>query len=265
MRVEFENVSFAYRKGEPVLRNISFSIAASKTLSIVGCSGCGKSSLLRILCGLLPNSPEHVLAGKVLIDSLDITTELSAWQAQRSKGVLGFMFQEPCLLPYLSLEDNIHLPLKILDQSADGENLVADYLKLTGLEEARDKLPKQLSGGMKARTALARTFISRPKLLLLDEPFSALDIVWKARLYDELLKLRNTLQSTVVLVTHDIFEAMYFSDTVLVLGDNHSIIETVAILNWRDTLTFNDVINTYHNDFVRIKQMLEYNRKGTEA
>jgi NitT/TauT family transport system ATP-binding protein len=259
MDVKVNQVNFAYGPGKFILKNISLSVEKTKTLSIVGGSGCGKSTLLRILCGILPDSQPHILTGQILIDGLDINADKFSWEHVRSTGKLGFMFQEPCLLPNLSIEDNIRLPLRILGNFENGQDLVADYLRITGLELDKAKLPDQLSGGMKTRTALARTFISCPTLLLLDEPFAALDIIWRTRLYDELRKLRTKTQSTVVLVTHDIFEAIYFSDQILVMGNSHSIVETVSIANWTDTISYDDVINNYQAPFVRIKQLLQSN------
>src|SRR5262249_30756532 len=156
--------------------------------------------------------------GQILVNGQDIVEDRRFWRGFRASGKLGFMFQDPCLLPNRSVEQNIYLPLDILGQSRNGHDLVADYLRITGLEYEKQKYPSQLSGGMKTRVALARTFISGPELLLMDEPFSALDIVWKSQLYTELLNLKNKQQSSVILVTHDIFEALFFSSRILVMG-----------------------------------------------
>jgi ABC-type nitrate/sulfonate/bicarbonate transport system ATPase subunit len=178
----------------------------------------------------------------------------------RAKGYLGFMFQESNLLPYLNVEDNIYLPLKIIGNTYNGDEIVSEYLRITGLDNHKHKLPAQLSGGMKTRVALARTFITKPKLLLLDEPFSSLDIIWKSTLYEEVKKLKNQINTTVVLVTHDIFEAIYFSSKIIVLGDEHRIIETVNIKNWSDSISYNDVIVNHHQEFIYIKKLMETNQ-----
>jgi len=259
MKVELENVSFGYDKDNIVLDGISFTIESSESISIVGSSGCGKSTLLRIICGLLPDLPHQKLLGQIHLGGLNVISEKSKWKDERSKGILGFMFQEHSLLPNLTVGENIHLPLKIIGKSNGGEQLVSEYLKLTGLEKWKNELPSMLSGGMKTRTALARTFISQPKLLLLDEPFSSLDVVWKAKLYEEVRKLRNISATTTILVTHDIFEAIFFSDIIVVLGDNHKIIEKVSIRDWSNKYTFDDIILKYYKEFVYIKHLIEYN------
>jgi NitT/TauT family transport system ATP-binding protein len=257
MKIEARNITFGYNSFNKILENISFKIESSGCISIVGSSGCGKSTLLRILCGLLPSSKHQSFTGQVLIDNIDIMDDKDFWKQKRTEGALGFMFQEPGLLPNLEVDENIHLPLKIIGKSDNGEEIVSDYLKMTGLINDKDKLPDQLSGGMKTRTALARTFITRPKLLLLDEPFSDLDIVWKAKLYEEVKKFRNQLHSTIIIVTHDIFEAIYFSKEVMVLGSNHSIIEKVTIAEWSDLLDYNNVVIQHYKEFVYIKKLIE--------
>ncbi len=262
MKVEANNLSFAYCKPQTILSGISLSVDASQTISIVGSSGCGKSTLLRLLCGLLPNSASQVCSGRISIRGIDIANDKPSWRDLRAHGALGFMFQEPCLLPNMSLEANINLPLQMLGESADGQNLVSDYLRLTGLEDAKHKLPYQLSPGMKTRAALARTFITAPKLLLLDEPFSALDVVWKAKLYVELLKLRSDLRSTVILVTHDIFEAIYFSSRILIMGAHPSMLTEFSVANWNNAHSDNDVINTHHDAFVHIKDIIDSSQNG---
>lgn len=260
MNVEVKNITFGYDNTLNVLNNISFSIQSSTSISIVGSSGCGKSTLLRLMSGMLPDLKTQYFSGSVLINNLDISINIQNWKEIRSNGDLGFMFQEPNLLPNLNVEDNIYLPLKIIGKNNSDEMLL-DSLKLTGLKKDKYKLPNQLSGGMKTRVALARTFITRPKLLLLDEPFSALDIVWKSKLYKEVKKLKSQFKTTVVLVTHDIFESINFSDKIIVLSNQGSIIETVKIENWSDDLNYNDVVLNYNKEFVNIKQLIEKNRK----
>jgi|WetSurSiteA1Bulk_404760.scaffolds.fasta_scaffold00149_4 NitT/TauT family transport system ATP-binding protein len=263
MKIELKNITFGYDKKKPVLNNISFSIESSSSIAIVGSSGCGKSSLLRLICGLLPSSKYQNFSGEVFIDGLDIIKNKEKWQELRYKGYLGFMFQEPSLLPYLNVEGNILLPLKIIGSTKNSDKIVSDYLKITGLNNDKHKLPAQLSGGMKTRVALARTFITKPKLLLLDEPFSALDIIWKSKLYEEVKKLKNQTNTTVILVTHDIFEAIYFSSKIIVLGSDHRAIETVNINNWSDSINYNDVIINHHQEFVYIKSIIEKNQRNS--
>ena len=106
---------------------------------------------------------------------------------------------------------------------------------------------------------MTRTFKTKPRLLLLDEPFSSLDIVWRSKLYEELKKLKNELKTTVILVTHDIFEAIYFSKDIIVLGDNHKIIDRVYINRWSDSSNYNEVVLNFNKEFVDIKHLIEQN------
>ncbi|MBZ0328291.1 MAG: ABC transporter ATP-binding protein [Altibacter sp.] len=260
MKIELKNISFGYNATETVLDNISFTVNPSSCTSIVGSSGSGKSTILRLINGMLQETNIDFLKGEIKINDSDIIKEKIKWKNKRSKGELGYMFQNSNLLPHLSVEKNIKLPLKILGKKTEENEIVSDYLKITGLINHKNKLPKELSGGMKTRAALARTFITNPKLLLLDEPFSSLDIVWKSELYEEVKRLKNLNNTTVILVTHDIFEAVYFSNNIVILGDNHKIIKSINIPNWSDELSYNDVVLKYNKEFVEIKKCIEENR-----
>lgn len=214
MFLNSQHINFSYTADKMVLNNISFSLAKGETLAIVGASGCGKSTLLRILSGILPNANGNSLQGEISIDGL--TSD-----QYRQTGNLAFMFQEATLMPHLTVRQNIELPLKIKGNT--NEQKIRDLIKAVGLEEYSNYLPKQLSGGMKTRVALARSFTTMPELLLLDEPFSALDIAWKSKLYVELEKLREKTDTTVVVVTHDVQEALLLADHVIVMNSFGSI------------------------------------------
>ncbi len=207
--VKSQHINFAYTTEKEVLKDITFSLAKGETLAIVGASGCGKSTLLRILSGILPNTKSNSLQGEISIDGLTP-------DQYRQAGKLAFMFQEATLLPHLTVRQNIELPLKIKERI--NEKKINNLIRAVGLEEYSNYLSKQLSGGMKTRVALARSFITNPELLLLDEPFSALDIAWKSRLYVELEKLREETDTTVVMVTHDVQEALLLADHVIVMN-----------------------------------------------
>ncbi|MBK9215801.1 MAG: ATP-binding cassette domain-containing protein [Chloracidobacterium sp.] len=209
MFITANNVSFSYTEDKQVLQNVSLSLERGETLAIVGASGCGKSTLLRILSGILPNSPGNQLSGDISIDNLTADD-------YRKAGRLAFMFQEPTLMPNLNVRDNVAFPLKIKGTKYGN---VDDLIETVGLKEFSNYLPKNLSGGMKTRVALSRSFVSEPELLFLDEPFAALDIAWKSRLYVELENLVDRFGTTVMFVTHDVQEALLLSDTVLVLGN----------------------------------------------
>lgn len=204
MAILCTNISFTYTSAQLVLQGITFDIEKGKTLAIVGASGCGKSTLLRILSGILTN-----YEGEISIDGLTP-------DQYRQTGKLAFMFQEATLMPHLTVKQNIELPLKIKGNT--NEQKTNDLIKAVGLTEYANYLPKQLSGGMKTRVALARSFSTNPELLLLDEPFSALDIAWKSKLYVELEKLREETDTTVVVVTHDVQEALLLADHIIVMN-----------------------------------------------
>jgi len=255
MKVDALNVSFGYSAVHPVVDSLSLSVRSSETVSIVGPSGSGKSTLLRLLCGLLPQSAEHHFTGQVLINGHDIAAEPAYWAGLRSKGKVGFMFQEAGLLPDRSVAENILLPLRILGRHDEGQRAVSHYVAQTGLEEAKTYLPAHLSGGMRTRAALARTLITGPELLLLDEPFSSLDVLWKARLYSELLALKEELQTTVVLVTHDIFEALFFSPRLLILREGKSLLEFSA-KGWSQPHSYDEVVQNYSDAFLEVKALM---------
>lgn len=207
--IEAKDISFQYSGGRKVLDKISFSLEKGKTLAIVGASGCGKSTLLRIISGILPCTNNDQLQEVITVDSLSP-------DEYRQTGKLAFMFQEATLMPHLTVQQNVALPLKI--KGTNNEQLVAELINSVGLKDYSDFLPKQLSGGMKTRVALARSFSTNPDLLLLDEPFSALDIAWKSKLYVELEELKEQNNTTVVIVTHDVQEALLLADQIIILG-----------------------------------------------
>ena len=209
MFLKSENVSFGYSTEKKVLNGVSFALHKSNTLSIVGASGCGKSTLLRIISGILPTTKDNQLSGQININR-------QTPDEYRKSGKLAFMFQESTLLPYLTARENIAFPLKI--KGIRDDERVDSLLRTVGLADYANYLPKQLSGGMKTRVALARSFVTGPELLLLDEPFSALDIAWKSKLYVELEKLREQYLTTVVFVTHDVQEALLLSNDVMVFS-----------------------------------------------
>lgn len=209
MFIECNHINFSYTSDKTVLTDISFSLEKGETLAIVGASGCGKSTLLRIISGILPNSNSKTVEGKTKIDGLTP-------DQYRQTGKLAFMFQEATLMPHLTVLQNIELPKTIKGQRS--EQKTKKLLEAVGLAEYKNYLPKQLSGGMKTRVALARSFSTMPELLLLDEPFSALDIAWKSKLYVELERLREETSTTVVVVTHDVQEALLLANHVIVMN-----------------------------------------------
>jgi len=223
MFIKVENIVFSYDKGKNVIDNVSFSLRKGETLAVVGASGSGKSTLLRINAGILPNNHNNLLQGQVIINNKSASEYLRG-------GKLSFMFQEPTLFPNLNVKENIELPLKINKQT--NPDKINYIIEAVGLQKFKNYLPQNLSGGMKTRVSLARSFVTNPELLLLDEPFSSLDVAWRDALYSELMQLKGENDTTVILVTHDISEALKLSDKVLCLSfDGKILIEQTNNIN----------------------------------
>jgi len=196
--VEFRSVGKRF-DAVTALSDVSFSVAQSEFVSIVGPSGCGKSTILRLVADL--TSPS---AGEI------------RWADRESGHRVGFVFQEPTLMPWANVAANIRLPLDLEGESArDGK--VADVIARVGLDGFDRAVPAELSGGMKMRVSLARALVTNPSLLLLDEPFAALDEITRFKLNDDLLALWRAGGWTVVFVTHSIYEAVYLSQRVIVM------------------------------------------------
>jgi NitT/TauT family transport system ATP-binding protein len=205
--VALESLGKRFTQGPAVLANVTLTAQPRDFVALIGPSGCGKTTLLRLLAGLTPPS-----AGAVTIDGL-----LAAEVRER----LAFIFQEPTLLPWLTTRQNVELPLRLGKKLPDKQNgQVQELLKLVGLEPAAEQYPRQLSGGMKMRVSLARALLRQPGLLLLDEPFAALDEMTRNRLNEDLLRLREQTPFTAFFVTHSVSEAVFLSNRVLVLAAN---------------------------------------------
>lgn len=193
-----------------VLSGLDLSVEAGSFLSILGPSGCGKSTLLRVVADLL-----DPLGGAISV--LGDTPH-----AVRSRRDVGFVFQDSTLLPWRSVRDNIRLPLAVGQGSVTRkiEDRTDDLLDLMGLADLSERLPHQLSGGQRQRVAIARALLGQPRLLLMDEPFGALDEITRDRLNDELLNLWRRTGTTILFVTHSIAEAAYLGERVIVLAAN---------------------------------------------
>ena len=188
----------------PVLKDISFTIDRGEFVAILGPSGCGKSTILRLIAGL-----EHPTAGQVAIGGREVSV---------TDDRCAVVFQEPRLLPWRSVASNVELGTRRRKgkQTARINELLAEV----GLSESADAWPHQLSGGMAQRVGLARGLAAEPDVLLLDEPFAALDALTRLRMQDLLLQVREHHAQTVVLVTHDIDEALYLADRIIILGNS---------------------------------------------
>jgi len=232
--VQIENLSFWFSSDKKILNNISMSIPKGEFYSILGASGSGKSTLLRIISNILPSSNKECLEGVLAIFGKTPEEYLDT-------GKLSFMFQEATLMPNLNVRENIAFPFKLRGIEAD-ENFVDELLETVGLYEHQQKYPSQLSGGMKTRVSLARAFVTKPELLLLDEPFSALDISWRYELYNYLQKIRQKFNTTVLLVTHDIQEAVVLADKALVFSKKGTIIDAIQPKQVKgNSYTFNGI------------------------
>ena len=210
-RVSIENVSVRFdsdRGAVTALENVSFELPRGGFLAILGPSGCGKSTLLRVVADLVaPSSGEVSLFG-------DTPAEV------RRRRDIGFVFQDAALLPWRTARENVELPMEVGDGArlADGGPSPDELLGLVGLSEWHGSYPHELSGGMRQRVSIARALVTAPKILLMDEPFGALDEITRDRLNEELLRIWRETRTTVLFVTHSIQEALYLGQRVLVLA-----------------------------------------------
>ena len=187
-----------FASGTVALDGMDLDVRRGEFLSLLGPSGCGKSTALRLLAGLAAPS-----AGTV----------------QRGSARLGFVFQDPTLMPWRTVWDNVRLPLQLAGlRRAQAAPRIAETLAQVGLAGFERAYPRQLSGGMKMRVSIARALATRPELLLMDEPFAALDEITRAALNDDLLRLWDTQGLTVVFVTHSVYESVYLSSRIVVMA-----------------------------------------------
>lgn len=217
-----------------VLDNFSLSLAAGEIVSLVGGSGCGKSTLLRIIAGL---DRDH--DGQVLLDG------------EARHGVsrdIGFIFQEARLLPWLTVAQNVGFDA---DPAAARDPRVFSMLEKVGLARVADELPKALSGGMAQRVAIARGLFRRPRLLLLDEPFSAVDAFTRIRLQELLLSVAREHGTTLLLVTHDVNEAAWLSDRVVIMGSGH-VLDDIRIDDQRPRNRRSDAQSRHRNAILEV-------------
>jgi NitT/TauT family transport system ATP-binding protein len=203
--VALAGVTKRYGAGAIIIDNLSFSIQPGEFVSILGPSGCGKSTLLKLVAGLSP-----ITSGSIAVDGM---TPLNARQ------ILSFIFQDPTLLPWRTVRHNVALGLELEGMARDRRNARVDaLLSLVGLAQVSQSYPRQLSGGMKMRASIARALASDPRVLLLDEPFAALDEMTRDHMNEELLRLHREQGWTVLFVTHSVAEAVFLSTRILVLA-----------------------------------------------
>lgn len=207
--IALDHVALRFAGGTVALNDLSLALEAGSFTALVGPSGCGKSSVLRVIAGLLAPS-----AGTV----------------SRPAGRVGFVFQEPTLLAWRSVYDNVALPLR-LQKLAEPTRAarVQEALHLVGLTARAGALPRQLSGGMKMRVSLARALAQQPEILLMDEPFGALDELTRNRLDDDLLGIWQARRPTVLFVTHSMSEAAYLAERVVVMRGDGQLGDDIAV------------------------------------
>ncbi len=231
------------------LDGLDLRVAEREIVAIVGPNGCGKSTLLRVISGLLPPDRGSVLAYDSTVAGIDPR--------------VGLVFQEPRLLPWRDVLENVAFPLELAGvKRGDREQRARAALRLTGLEAFTEAYPDQLSGGMAQRAALARALAPEPDVLLLDEPFSALDAMTRERLDSELLSLWGKTGTTIVLVTHSISEAVFVSDRVLVMSQRPGrIVAEVPVLASRPRSLANGGASMFSSAADEVRRILS----GTEA
>jgi len=208
--IQILSVSKTYANGTQALRPVDLTVQAGEFITLLGASGCGKSTLLKMVAGLLEPTDGRLRVG-----------------AER----IAFVFQEATLMPWARVQANVRLPLDLAQvPRAEADARVRDALQLVGLQSFASHRPRELSGGMQMRVSIARSLVTRPALLLMDEPFGALDEITRHKLDADLLDLWRDQKLTVVFVTHSIYEAVYLSQRVVVMAARPGrVVDDVAI------------------------------------
>jgi NitT/TauT family transport system ATP-binding protein len=203
--VSLRGLAKVYDNGVAALGPIDLEVGKGEFVSLLGPSGCGKSTALRLIAGL--NQPS---SGTVQVSHPPVEAG--------ARHPVGFVFQEPTLMPWASVRDNVRLPLRLARVAArDADRRIDGALAQIGLADFATAYPRELSGGMKMRVSLARALVTDPDILLMDEPFAALDEITRFRLNNDLLALWRNLRKTVIFVTHSVFESVYLSQRVIVM------------------------------------------------
>ncbi|NRB05330.1 MAG: ABC transporter ATP-binding protein [Rhodobacteraceae bacterium] len=200
--LRIEGADKVFHGGVVALKGLSLDVHMGDFISLLGPSGCGKSTALRMIADLL-----HPTRGRI------------TWTGSHSTQDLGVVFQEPTLMPWATVKQNVWLPYRLRGKSFNSvQDDVLEALKLVGLEKFQNAYPRELSGGMKMRVSIARAMVTRPKLILMDEPFAALDEITRFRLNNDLLELKQKIGCTVIFVTHSVFESVFLSDRIVVMA-----------------------------------------------
>ena len=205
LAVSLRGVTKVFGNGVMALGPLDLDVGMGEFVSLLGPSGCGKSTALRLIAGLIAPTSGSVRVSKRAGET-------------RAGHAIGFVFQDPTLMPWTSVRENVRLPLKLAQvPAAEANARVDEALMQVGLAEFAEAYPRELSGGMKMRVSLARALVTDPDILLMDEPFAALDEITRFRLNNDLLALWRNLRKTIVFVTHSVFESVYLSQRVIVM------------------------------------------------
>jgi NitT/TauT family transport system ATP-binding protein len=218
--VALRGVDKVYSNGVQALKGLDLSIREGEFVSLLGPSGCGKSTVLRLISGL------GELSGGTL-----------EWSSVQHE--IGFVFQDPTLMPWATVSDNIYLPLRVKGIArAEAAPRIEQAMQQVGLSGFGKSYPRELSGGMRMRVSIARALVAQPKILLMDEPFAALDEITRFRLNDDLLELWASQRWTVVFVTHSVFESVYLSNRILVMKARPGRVSSEVVLDAKRDASF---------------------------
>jgi NitT/TauT family transport system ATP-binding protein len=222
------------------LKDMNLQVNEGDFISLLGPSGCGKSTALRLIAGLI-----HPTTGNI------------RWTGGQSADDLGIVFQEPTLMPWATVAQNVWLPFRLRGQSYTSvKDDILEALRLVGLDKFQNAYPRELSGGMKMRVSIARAMVTKPRLILMDEPFAALDEITRFKLNNDLLELKEKIGCTVVFVTHSVFESVFLSDRIIVMAARPGrVIRELHV----------DVPYPRHEDFRTSTEYAAYTRQASDA
>lgn len=212
--VELNHVTKVYGSGKTAVQNVNLTIQENEFVSFVGPSGCGKSTIFKMIAGL--------------IEPTQGSLKILGTEKQQKTTEIGYVFQDATLLPWRTVLQNVMLPLEFFPlNKAEKQEKAYQALELVGLKEYGKSLPRELSGGMRMRVSIARALVAKPKLLLMDEPFGALDEITRQNLQSELLRIWESEKMTVLFITHNVFESVYLSTRIAVMTGSPGKIESV--------------------------------------
>ncbi|MBP2656080.1 MAG: ssuB 4 [Firmicutes bacterium] len=237
--LQFSKLNKAFKIGTElieVVKDVNLTVKPGEFVSIIGPSGCGKSTLLRLVVGLERNFTGEIRLGEELITGPGVNR--------------GMVFQEARLFPWLTVEENVAFGLGNSESKAERSQVVNEHLELVGLSNFAAAYPSQLSGGMQQRVSIARALVNRPQVLLLDEPFGALDAITRIHMQQEIIRIWQAEKTTILLVTHDIDEAIFLGDRVVVMSKRPATIKTIISVDLprpRDRNSF---------DFVKLRRKI---------